>query len=136
MQALSGCLQYVLQGSFFFGDYSVFSSKDCSFAHRGVSVSAGAILLGSGVVGGYCVYGLASFLYYAIYPPVRIPRPCCTSYFACLQSHTPCDQQNSPCMGLCASGRRHWSHCMPGYRRRDDALAMDVWELRCCQLQT
>ena len=32
---------------------------------------AGAILLGSGVEGGYCVYGLASFLYYAIYPPVR-----------------------------------------------------------------
>ena len=32
---------------------------------------AGAILLGSGVVGGYCIYGLASFLYYAIYPPVR-----------------------------------------------------------------
>lgn len=38
-------------------------------------VRTGAILLGSGVVGGYCVYGLASFLYYAIYPPVRPHTP-------------------------------------------------------------
>ena len=34
-------------------------------------VGTGAVLLGAGVLGGYCVYGLASFLYYAIYPPVR-----------------------------------------------------------------
>lgn len=31
---------------------------------------AGSILLGSGIGAGYCVYGLASFLYYDIYPPV------------------------------------------------------------------
>lgn len=35
---------------------------------------AGAILLGSGVEAGYCVYGLASFLYYSIYPPVCAPH--------------------------------------------------------------
>lgn len=39
---------------------------------RQVVVTTGAILLGSGVIGGYCVYGLASFLYYAIYPPVEL----------------------------------------------------------------
>lgn len=35
-----------------------------------VILCIGSILLGSGVAGGYCVYGLATFLYYAIYPPV------------------------------------------------------------------
>ncbi|EIE24097.1 hypothetical protein COCSUDRAFT_23261 [Coccomyxa subellipsoidea C-169] len=35
-----------------------------------VLAGLGSILLGSGVIGGYCVYGLATFLYYAIYPPL------------------------------------------------------------------
>ncbi|CAL8462360.1 g1893 [Coccomyxa elongata] len=35
-----------------------------------VLAGLGSILLGSVVVGGYCVYGLATFLYYAIYPPL------------------------------------------------------------------
>ncbi|KAK9817983.1 hypothetical protein WJX72_005332 [[Myrmecia] bisecta] len=30
----------------------------------------GTILLASHVAGGYCIYGLAAFLYYAIYPPL------------------------------------------------------------------
>ena len=35
-----------------------------------MDVYTGAILLGSKVAAGYCVYGLATFLYYSIYPPV------------------------------------------------------------------
>ena len=42
------------------------------------AVSAGEILLGSEVGAGYCVYGLANFLYYSIYPPVRsLQLPTC-----------------------------------------------------------
>ena len=50
------------------------------------AVSAGAILLGSEIGAGYCVYGLANFLYYSIYPPVRslqltpcLHNPCVSS---------------------------------------------------------
>ena len=32
--------------------------------------------MGSKVEAGYCVYGLASFLYYSIYPPVRASHQC------------------------------------------------------------
>ncbi|CAL5227660.1 g10667 [Coccomyxa viridis] len=35
-----------------------------------VLAALGAILLGSKIEAGYCVYGLASFLYYSIYPPL------------------------------------------------------------------
>lgn len=35
-----------------------------------ITAVLGSILIGSGVVAGYCVYGVASFLYYAAYPPL------------------------------------------------------------------
>ncbi len=52
------------------------------------AVSAGAILLGCEIGAGYCVYGLASFLYYSIYPPVRYLRlpPCLRN--PCLSSRS------------------------------------------------
>ncbi len=35
-----------------------------------VAMALGSILIGSGVLGGYCVYGLGLWLYYAAYPPL------------------------------------------------------------------
>lgn len=41
----------------------------CAF--KLVGLIAGAVLLGAGNSGGYCIYGLSNFVYYALYPPVR-----------------------------------------------------------------
>lgn len=35
-----------------------------------ISMAAGAILVGSEVVAGYCVFGTATWLYYSFYPPL------------------------------------------------------------------
>lgn len=35
-----------------------------------VTCVVGAVLIGSHVVAGYCVYGAATWLYYALYPPL------------------------------------------------------------------
>lgn len=33
-------------------------------------MAVGAILIGSKVLSGYCLYGIANWLYYAVYPPL------------------------------------------------------------------
>lgn len=35
-----------------------------------VLAAVGSTMLGSGVSAGYCVYGISSFAYYALYPPL------------------------------------------------------------------
>lgn len=49
-----------------------------------VTMAVGSILVGSKVVGGYCVYGSAMWLYYSCYPPVV--------YFTFLQDFFSDDQ--------------------------------------------